>query len=195
MCSSDLVAPPVDFPAFADRYVSSGSEPQQEISEPLPDFISIEENVVIGRDVAADVYLEHIQVSRRHARIFQRGDESFIQDLGSANGTFVDGELVTAPRPLKMNAVIRIGPYSLTFVGQRLVPTSAARNPQLEGRGLTRRVPDKDKPGETKTIELVAIAGNRTIYGGNALISGSLDTNKEQALQNAAEAGFKHEIS
>jgi urease subunit gamma/beta len=51
------------------------------------------------------------------------------------------------------------------------------------------------EPGETKTIELVAIAGNRTIYGGNALISGSLDTNKEQALQNAAEAGFKHEIS
>jgi ABC-type multidrug transport system ATPase subunit len=150
--SYEPVAPPVDFPAFADRYVSSGSEPQQEISEPLPDFISIEENVVIGRDVAADVYLEHIQVSRRHARIFQRGDESFIQDLGSANGTFVDGELVTAPRPLKMNAVIRIGPYSLTFVGQRLVPTSAARNSQLEGRGLTRRVPDKDKPGETKTI-------------------------------------------
>lgn len=47
------------------------------------------------------------------------------------------------------------------------------------------------EPGETKTVELVALTGNRTVYGGNALISGSLDKNKEQALQKATDAGFK----
>lgn len=47
------------------------------------------------------------------------------------------------------------------------------------------------EPGETKTVELVAITGNRTIYGGNALISGPLETNKEQALQKATEGNFK----
>ncbi|MBT3601695.1 MAG: urease subunit gamma [Candidatus Latescibacteria bacterium] len=45
--------------------------------------------------------------------------------------------------------------------------------------------------GETKTVELVALAGNRTVYGGNALISGSLDENKAQALQKASEGEFK----
>ncbi len=140
------VPPPIEFPASAQTYVATPSVP------PLPDSISIEENILIGRDVAADLCLKHIQVSRRHARIFQRGDDSFIQDLGSANGTFLDGELVTAPRPLKTNAIIRIGPYSLTFAGRRLVPMSGAKNAQLEGRGLTRRVPDDDNPAESKTI-------------------------------------------
>lgn len=47
------------------------------------------------------------------------------------------------------------------------------------------------EPGETKSVELVAITGNRIVYGGNALISGPLEKNKEQALKNATEGGFK----
>jgi urease subunit gamma/beta len=47
------------------------------------------------------------------------------------------------------------------------------------------------EPGETKSIELVAITGNRIVYGGNALISGALDKNKAQALQKATKSGFK----
>jgi len=49
------------------------------------------------------------------------------------------------------------------------------------------------EPGETKTVELVAISGNRTVYGGNGLISGALEDNKDQALEKATDAGFKHE--
>lgn len=41
------------------------------------------------------------------------------------------------------------------------------------------------EPGETKTVSLVAIAGNRAVYGGNALISGQLDEKRAEALQNA----------
>jgi urease subunit gamma/beta len=47
------------------------------------------------------------------------------------------------------------------------------------------------EPGETKSVELVAITGNRIVYGGNGLISGPLEQNKEQALQKATEGGFK----
>jgi len=47
------------------------------------------------------------------------------------------------------------------------------------------------EPGETKSVELVAITGNRIVYGGNALISGALEDNKDQALKNATEGGFK----
>ena len=47
------------------------------------------------------------------------------------------------------------------------------------------------EPGESKTVNLVAIAGNRTVYGGNGLISGQIDENKAEALQRAEDGGFK----
>lgn len=51
------------------------------------------------------------------------------------------------------------------------------------------------EPGESKSVELVAIAGNRRVFGGNSLISGDLNEQKEQALQNAADRGFQHTAS
>jgi urease subunit gamma/beta len=49
------------------------------------------------------------------------------------------------------------------------------------------------EPGENRTVELVAIAGNRVVYGGNGLISGSLAENKTKALEKALDGGFKTE--
>jgi ABC-type multidrug transport system ATPase subunit/pSer/pThr/pTyr-binding forkhead associated (FHA) protein len=121
-------------------------------SQPALEPISIVDKVIIGRDADCDVCLAHVQVSKKHARIFQRRDQAYIQDLGSANGTFVDGELVTSPRPLGLNSVLRIGPYSLTYLGDRMLPVTATKNAQLEGHGLTRQVPDSDNPTELKTI-------------------------------------------
>ena len=121
-------------------------------SGPTLEPISIVDKVIIGRDAASDICLQHVQVSKKHARIFQRHDQAYIQDLGSANGTFVDGELVTSPQPLELNSVLRIGPYSLTYLGDRMLPVSATNNAQLEGLGLTRQVPDSDNPSELKTI-------------------------------------------
>jgi DNA-binding winged helix-turn-helix (wHTH) protein len=49
---------------------------------------------VIGRDETANIRLEHPVVSRRHARIVVSDTEAVIEDLGSKNGTFVDGQPV-----------------------------------------------------------------------------------------------------
>lgn len=47
------------------------------------------------------------------------------------------------------------------------------------------------EPGETKTVELVEIAGDKMVYGGHGLIAGQLgDANKAQAMQRAKERGF-----
>jgi len=46
---------------------------------------------VIGREASADIQLDSLQVSRRHAKIWERGGEYFVQDLESQNGTFVNG--------------------------------------------------------------------------------------------------------
>jgi pSer/pThr/pTyr-binding forkhead associated (FHA) protein len=53
---------------------------------------------VFGRDATCDVPLDDPTVSRRHAALRQRGGELFVADLGSQNGTFVNGERIRIER-------------------------------------------------------------------------------------------------
>ena len=70
---------------------------------------------VLGRDPAAEVFLDDTAVSRRHARITVRGSQATLEDLGSKNGTFLDDGRVDAPVPLGDEARVRIGTVALTF--------------------------------------------------------------------------------
>jgi len=64
--------------------------------------------VVIGRGMQANIRLNDDGISRRHARIIQVGNEVLIEDLGSANGTLVNGEVVSR-RVLQDGDKIRLG--------------------------------------------------------------------------------------
>jgi hypothetical protein len=55
----------------------------------------------IGRDAGADLHIQSERVSRRHARIHREGERHLISDLGSANGTFVNGHRVHGPQVLR----------------------------------------------------------------------------------------------
>lgn len=74
-----------------------------------------EGEALIGRARDAAIRLDAGGVSRHHARVVVRGAEATIEDLGSKNGTFIDGYPITTPHPLKDRAEIRIGPIVLTF--------------------------------------------------------------------------------
>ncbi|MGE0059073.1 MAG: FHA domain-containing protein [Dehalococcoidia bacterium] len=76
--------------------------------------------VTIGRSPESDLWLDDPLVSRRHARIvFERPQQALIEDLGSSNGTFVDGQRVASGtlRPLNSGANIWIGNTHLIFDG------------------------------------------------------------------------------
>jgi adenylate cyclase len=51
--------------------------------------------MLIGRALGCDLPLAHATVSRRHAEVVSNGDEVWVRDLGSSNGTFVNGARVT----------------------------------------------------------------------------------------------------
>jgi DNA-binding winged helix-turn-helix (wHTH) protein len=72
---------------------------------------------IIGRDPDCLVWLDASGVSRRHARIeVERGGAAVrIQDLGSKNGTFVDGVAVPGTVPVANGSVIQIGSVELTL--------------------------------------------------------------------------------
>ncbi len=70
---------------------------------------------VIGRTDACDVVLSDDRVSRRHAVVWRESDRTFVRDLGSSNGTLVDG--VRADRPVELHggSVLTVGPRALRF--------------------------------------------------------------------------------
>jgi hypothetical protein len=76
---------------------------------PEKTFMLSKTEVVIGRDVNADVVVNTAEVSRRHARLYLDGGMYVIEDLGSTNGTFINGQRLTAPVPLRTGDIIMLG--------------------------------------------------------------------------------------
>jgi pSer/pThr/pTyr-binding forkhead associated (FHA) protein len=78
-------------------------------------FVLQDGTLVIGRARDAGIRVDAAGVSRHHARLVVSGSEARVEDLGSKNGTFVQGEPVTRARLLKDGDEIRVGPVALTF--------------------------------------------------------------------------------
>jgi len=73
--------------------------------------------MILGRHASCDIQLPDRQVSREHARIFYTTNGFFMEDLGSKNGTHVNGKLLKRPVPLNDGDMIQIGlAYRLSFV-------------------------------------------------------------------------------
>jgi pSer/pThr/pTyr-binding forkhead associated (FHA) protein len=69
---------------------------------------------IVGRDAASGIRLEHDEfASARHARIEPRPDGAWVDDLGSTNGTFVNGAKLKRAQLAKVGDVIRIGSTEL----------------------------------------------------------------------------------
>jgi pSer/pThr/pTyr-binding forkhead associated (FHA) protein len=69
--------------------------------------------LLIGRGSDAAIRLDDDYVSTRHARIASSGDEWFVEDLGSTNGTYVGAHRLTQPTSLQLGTQIRIGKTTL----------------------------------------------------------------------------------
>ncbi|MDW8327254.1 MAG: FHA domain-containing protein [Anaerolineales bacterium] len=66
--------------------------------------------LIIGREVKNDIVINDSEISRQHARLTEQADGGWqVEDLASTNGTFVNGERVTGPRPLKPGDVLGLG--------------------------------------------------------------------------------------
>jgi hypothetical protein len=76
--------------------------------------IEISAATIVGRDAGSGIRLDSDEfVSARHARIEPRVDGTWIDDLGSTNGTFVNGSRVKKARALRPGDVVRIGETEL----------------------------------------------------------------------------------
>jgi len=65
--------------------------------------------LLIGRGSDAAVRLDDDYVSTRHARIAASGEQWFVEDLGSTNGTYIGSHRITQPTTLQLGTQVRIG--------------------------------------------------------------------------------------
>jgi pSer/pThr/pTyr-binding forkhead associated (FHA) protein len=109
--------------------------------------------IFIGRDLANDITINDPEVSRRHVRIFLQGNQFVLEDLGSTNGTMVNGQRLMGPYVLRSGEMIVLGEQvSLLFEGTEkdvdATIASSGRIPEAQTQTATYREPPKQQPVE-----------------------------------------------
>ncbi len=84
----------------------------------LSDYELENERTTIGRRPTNGIQIDNLAVSGEHASIMKIGNDAFLEDLGSTNGTLVNGKQVTK-HLLKHGDVIEFGKYQLKFVDEK----------------------------------------------------------------------------
>jgi pSer/pThr/pTyr-binding forkhead associated (FHA) protein len=123
---------------------------------------TLRDELVIGRGVSGKGRLsDDRELSRRHARVARDASgELTIEDLGSANGTFVNGERVQGRQVLKVGDSVQIGSMTLQLTPVGRAPAPAAPAPPLVnpiGRPSASAPPAADREGLTSELPLGSI--------------------------------------
>lgn len=95
------------------------------------------DSLVIGRAAGCDLALADPFLSRQHSRFFRRGERWFVEDLGSRNGTQVNGRPVDGPTEVRPGDAIQISGSTLTLAPPRGAPAPAARATPVPAPGGT----------------------------------------------------------
>jgi hypothetical protein len=116
--ATPAAAEPVDLPGPRRRERStpdlrSGVSPRLQVvaamgHEPGTSF-DVGEGATFGRSENADIRVDDAFASSAHARIFPRAEFMYLEDMGSTNGTYLNGRQVKTAERLKMADTIRIG--------------------------------------------------------------------------------------
>ena len=123
--------------------------------------------ITIGRSARNDICIPDPFASRVHAEVRREGDQYFLQDLGSANGTFYDGARVESAIPLTTGSRVQIGETEIQFNDKEAAGTMAPTIEEYESTQLPASTIALDSSGQRTTSGLLeAIEGARTHTSG-----------------------------
>lgn len=118
-----------------------------------PLHLQVRDTVEIGRQCDG-LLIEDTQVSRRHLVLRLAGERVMVEDLGSTNGTLLDGTPISAPVVLRNGSVIRLGDTSVELVVDVDVAADVDRRTTLSGvapRDSRVRASGEQTPGARET--------------------------------------------
>ena len=115
----------------------------------LKEYALTKERTTIGRKAHNDVQIDNLAVSGEHAAIVTILNDSFLEDLGSTNGTLVNGQPIKK-HFLQNGDVVEIGKYKVKYVNEQTSTTTAA---DFEKTMVLRSTPRTAEPrvGDTQT--------------------------------------------
>ena len=142
-----------------------------------------DDETVIGRHPECKVQINSNMVSRKHARVTKSGNDFLVEDMGSGNGTFVNGKKIEGPTVLSTEDRIKLGPVLLRFenaatVGQRVVPL---RPPAERSGGL-----EAGEPRATFNLQFDDDDNSSTMTS-KSMGFGQLDVHPEAKLKGVLE--------
>lgn len=79
-------------------------------------YVLDSETVTAGRHPQSDIFLDDVTVSRHHARVTVRGGHTWIADLNSLNGTYVNRHLIEGELALRRGDEVQIGKFRLIYL-------------------------------------------------------------------------------
>jgi LysM repeat protein len=94
--------------------------------------------LTLGRAADNDIVIDDAEVSRHHARMTLRGNDWVLEDLGSRNGTFVNGQRITGPVILTPGSQVALGPDVLFSLEGGAPVAAMARRPVVRKGGARR---------------------------------------------------------
>jgi serine phosphatase RsbU (regulator of sigma subunit)/pSer/pThr/pTyr-binding forkhead associated (FHA) protein len=146
-----------------------------------------EGETVLGRHPACTIQLDSNTVSRRHAQITKVNGQYFIEDLGSGNGTFVNGKQISAKTQLHHDDRIKLGPILLRFQSEGSALITKPEKPALSRpQALAETSHDVDFVDEAE--DATTITGTLVgIGGGGGGQFGMLEVQPEAKLKAVIE--------
>ncbi|MGK0716049.1 FHA domain-containing protein [Leucobacter sp. W1153] len=82
-------------------------------------FLLDQATTVAGRHPEVDIFLDDVTVSRKHAEFHRDGVRFRVHDLGSLNGTYVDGRRIEGDSTLEDGVEVQVGKFKFTFFASR----------------------------------------------------------------------------
>jgi pSer/pThr/pTyr-binding forkhead associated (FHA) protein len=112
----------------APAYEPAAKAPRRKKKQPKPGLVvvaadrnvgaryDLADHLTIGRSPASNIVIDDTYASQLHARVFESEGAFYIEDLGSTNGTYVNGRKISYPRELRERDRIKIGRMVFEFI-------------------------------------------------------------------------------
>jgi len=114
--------------------------------ETLHEYPLDQETLTIGRKADNDIHIDNLAVSGKHAKILTILNDSFIEDLDSTNGTFINGEKVNR-HALQNGEIIAIGKHELAYINDAADAGTGDFEKTLIIRPDAAGMPEQDETG------------------------------------------------
>src|SRR6266480_7456262 len=112
----------------------------------------------VGRAPDNDIRLDGLQISNRHARFMLAGGSVAVEDAGSTNGVYVNGERISGKRAVQLSDVIQIGPFVLQADAKQGVAVYDTRSKtRIDAINIAKVVANRSGGGKIKLLDDVGL--------------------------------------